>query len=107
MVTACGKSEDVNVGEFTTTVVTEGESKEEKEELQGAVTEEAVDEPQEETVNEEQDAVTVSPLPCTIDMNALDNCTLAVSFEKGDAYVDDTGAMRLDVMKAVFILNTA
>lgn len=69
MVTACGKGEDVNVGESTTTVVTE----------------------------EQQDAVTVSPLPCTIDMNALDNCTLAVSFEKGDAYVDDTGAMRLDV----------
>ena len=30
-------------------------------------------------------------------MNALDNCTLAVSFEEGDAYVDDTGAMQLDV----------
>lgn len=46
-------------------------------------------------VNESE--ITVSPLPTTIDMNTLDNCTLAVSFEKGDAYVDDTGAMRLDV----------
>ena len=39
----------------------------------------------------------IFPLPTTIDMNALDNCTMAVSFEKGDAYVDDNGAMQLDV----------
>lgn len=39
----------------------------------------------------------ISPLPVTIDMNDLTNCTLAVSFEKGDAYVDDTGAMQLKV----------
>lgn len=42
-------------------------------------------------------AKTVSPLPVTIDMNNLNNCTVAVSFEKGDAYVDDTGVMRLKV----------
>ena len=81
LVTACGKTEEMNVGESATTVVTE--------EPQEEVTE--------EPVTEEEGAVTVTPLPCTIDMNALDNCTLAVSFEKGDAYVDDTGAMRLDV----------
>lgn len=39
----------------------------------------------------------ISPLPVTIDMNNLANCTLAVSFEKGDAYVDDTGVMQLKV----------
>ena len=39
----------------------------------------------------------IAPLPVSIDMNALDNCTLAVSFEEGDAYVDDNGAMQLDV----------
>lgn len=39
----------------------------------------------------------ISPLATTIDMNALDNCTLAVSFEKGDAYVDDSGIMQLDM----------
>lgn len=38
----------------------------------------------------------ISPLPVTIDLNQLDNCTVAVSFEEGDAYVDDTGIMRLD-----------
>ena len=39
----------------------------------------------------------ISPLPTYIDMNNLDNCTLAVSLEYGDAYVDDTGAMQMDV----------
>lgn len=40
---------------------------------------------------------TISPLPVSIDINNLDNCTLSVSLEKGDAYVDDTGAMQMDV----------
>lgn len=40
---------------------------------------------------------TVSPLPSSIDLDHLDNCTIAVSFQKGDAYVDDTGAMQLKV----------
>lgn len=39
----------------------------------------------------------VVPLPTTIDMNQLDNCTVAVSLEEGDAYVDDTGAMQMKV----------
>ena len=43
-----------------------------------------------------QEGKTISPLPVTIDMEQLDNCTVAVSFEEGDAYVDDTGIMRLD-----------
>lgn len=75
------------------------------------VTEEQVIEQTQEniTVQEESDSVvleeesaipqegkTISPLPVTIDMNQLDNCTVAVSFEEGDAYVDDTGIMRLD-----------
>ena len=48
-------------------------------------------------VEEAAEGVTVSPLPATIDINALDNCMVAVSFEKGDAYVDDAGVMQLDV----------
>ncbi len=48
-----------------------------------------------ETEGSEQN--TVSPLPITINLNNLDNCTVAVSLEKGDAYVDDTGAMQMDV----------
>ena len=30
-------------------------------------------------------------------MDNLDNCTLAISLEEGGAYVDDTGAMQMDV----------
>ena len=41
--------------------------------------------------------VIVSPLPQVIDLNALDNCTLAVSLKEGDAYVDDEGAMQMKV----------
>ena len=40
---------------------------------------------------------TISPLPVAIDINHLDNCTVPVSLEQGDAYVDDTGAMQMDV----------
>ena len=46
----------------------------------------------------------VTPLPGYIDMDNLDNCTVAVSFGKGDAYVDDTGAMQLDVTVYTFDL---
>lgn len=51
----------------------------------------------EEETAETAEAATISPLPSTVDMEALDNCTLAVSFEEGDAYVDDEGIMQLDV----------
>lgn len=40
---------------------------------------------------------TISPLPIDVDMNDLTNCTLDVSFGKGDAYADDTGKMQLTV----------
>ena len=40
---------------------------------------------------------TILPLPASIDMNQLENCTVAISLEQGDAYVDDTGAMQMDV----------
>ena len=40
-------------------------------------------------------AKTVSPLPTGIDLAQLEDCTVAVSFGRGDAYVDDTGAMQL------------
>ena len=82
--TACGTKEDaVEVPEQAVEAV-----EDEKEE----VTEEAVVEEAEAA-----EGTKIVPLPTTIDMNALDNCTLAVSFEEGDAYVDDTGAMQLDV----------
>ena len=39
----------------------------------------------------------IKPLPETLDINSLDNCTVAVSLEKGDAYVDDSGKMVMKV----------
>ena len=73
------------------------------------VTEEQVIEQTQESSTEQEENMTlleesadtvegkiISPLPVTIDLNQLDNCTVAVSFEEGDAYVDDTGVMRLD-----------
>ena len=47
---------------------------------------------------EDSDPNVIYPLPETIDINNLYNCTVPVSFEKGDAYVDDTGKMVMDVM---------
>lgn len=43
------------------------------------------------------EARTLSPLPSFIDLEHLDDCTIAVSFQEGDAFVDDTGAMQLKV----------
>ena len=38
---------------------------------------------------------TISPLPPSVDLEHLDDCTIAVSFQEGDAFVDDTGKMQL------------
>lgn len=40
---------------------------------------------------------TIYPLSVGVDVNALNDCTVAVSFAKGDAYVDDAGQMQLKV----------
>lgn len=37
----------------------------------------------------------IAPLPVTLDLSHLDDCTVAVSLNKGDAYVDDTGVMQM------------
>lgn len=42
-------------------------------------------------------AKTIAPLPVTIDMNHLTDCTVAVSIEKEDLSVDNTGARVLPV----------
>ena len=47
--------------------------------------------------NEENNANIISPLPETLDINALDNCTVAVSLEKGDVKLSDNGKMVMDV----------
>ena len=47
----------------------------------------------------------VEPLPQGIDINNPDNCTVAVSFEEGDAYVDDTGVICECIIDTVKIFN--
>ena len=50
-----------------------------------------------QTEKEENNTKVINPLPETLDVNALDNCTVAVSLEKGDAYVDDNGKMVMNL----------
>ena len=50
-----------------------------------------------QTGKEENNAKVINPLSETLDVNALDNCTVAVSLEKGDAYVDDNGKMVMNL----------
>ena len=68
-----------------------GASKEKEDSSKESITEDKSIESVVETKN------VILPLPVTIDINNLDNCTVAVSLEQGDAYVDDTGAMQMDV----------
>lgn len=75
--TACGAAENVNAGTDTPAPTKEAEP-----------TVESTAAPA---------AKTVAPLPVTIDMANLDNCSVAVSFNKGDVYVDGNGAMQLKV----------
>lgn len=44
----------------------------------------------------------VSPLPQTLDITNLTDCTLAVSLEKGDVYVDDNGKMQMKARVYVY-----
>lgn len=39
----------------------------------------------------------ICPFPSYFDLNNLDNCTVHVSLDEGDAYLDDTGVMRMKV----------
>ncbi len=60
---------------------------------------------QETTLSEDPaETVTIYPLPVTINMEQLDNCTVAISLNKGDVYVDDTGVMRMKVKVYVYDL---
>lgn len=45
-----------------------------------------------------ENANVIYPLPETLDIKNLDNCTVAATLEKGDAYVDDNGELVMDVI---------
>ena len=49
------------------------------------------------TAKTENNKKVINPLPETLDINSLDNCTVAASLEKGDAYVDENGKMMMDI----------
>jgi len=52
---------------------------------------------------EEADApAVIAPLPVTIDITELEDCTVAVSLEEGDFYADETGAIMMDVTVYVY-----
>lgn len=64
--------------------------------LSGCSSWEAYEESAAAEVTEAASASVVYPLPDTT-MEDLDDAILSVSLEEGDAYVDDTGIMRMDV----------
>lgn len=65
----------------------------------------AVEETLQETENgASAEGKTILPIPSGIDPAHLDQCTVAVSFDKGDAFVDDTGKMQLRVRVYVYDL---
>ena len=45
----------------------------------------------------ENNTKVISSLPETLNVSTLDNCTVAVSFEKGDVKLSDIGKMQMDV----------
>ena len=56
---------------------------------------------QTENKNEESNTKVISPLPETLDLN---NCTVAVSLEKGDVFADDNGKLQMNFTAYVYDL---
>lgn len=50
------------------------------------------------------ESAVIAPLPVTIDLAKLEDCTLAISLEKGGVYEDETGAVVMDVTVFVYDL---
>lgn len=51
---------------------------------------------QTENQNAENNTRVIRPLPETLDISSLDNCTVAVSLEKGDIKLSDSGSMVME-----------
>ena len=79
------------------------ETQESQQTIQTQETTENVDSQQNATSGENQPAV-VTPLPVAIDITELEDCTVAISLEKGDFYTDKTGAVMMDVTVFVYDL---
>lgn len=46
----------------------------------------------------------VMPLPVTVDLDHLNDCTVAISLDKGDVYTDKNGAVQMDATVYVYDL---
>ena len=46
----------------------------------------------------------VAPLPVAVDLNQLEDCMVAISLNKGDVYMDKSGAVQMDVTVYVYDL---
>ncbi|MDO4731922.1 MAG: hypothetical protein Q4B50_00195 [Bacillota bacterium] len=55
------------------------------------------EEPEESGEADGEEGVLINPLPVDIDINNLTDCTVAVSIQEGGIYLDDDGAMQMDV----------
>ncbi|MBE5891899.1 MAG: hypothetical protein E7286_00825 [Lachnospiraceae bacterium] len=60
-------------------------------------TQDATEETTESTLESTDEPMVIAPLPTTIDLTQLEDCTLSISLKEDGAYVDDTGVMRMDV----------
>ena len=93
-VMACSPAAGTNHGERDTEAIGR-ETEVATEVITEAATEEALD---------EQASHVVSPLPTTISLQELKECTVAVSLEEGDVYVDDMGEILMNVKVYVYDL---
>ena len=92
---------------------TETESQEKQEsittETQETVTTEVVEQQEsqkttESEVQETNEPTRVEPLPITVDLANLEDCTLAITLDKGDVYTDKSGAVQMDATVYVYDL---
>lgn len=94
LLAGCGKEKE---NSDAASKATENVSSEEQANAESQETvEEAESQEPSENVEQEAPAVLINPLPDTT-MDNLNDAILSISLEEGDAYVDDTGVMRMDV----------
>ena len=96
LLTGCGGAEE-NTDEVTeATEDAEAETKQEAADNTEQETADNADQETEGNTEQEAPAVTIKPLPDTT-MENLTDAILSVSLAEGDAYVDDTGVMQMNV----------
>ena len=88
---ACNAMEEENIETVENAYTAETTSVE-------VATTEVPEEEETETIPEEiEGPITVLPLPGTLDIMNLNDCTIAVSLEEGDVYVNESGVMEMKV----------